>query len=306
MKKIIILILISVLLVFNSSATAENNEKLLEETVLLSRKVKEFEKTLGIKPSAALSKTTLETPAKSIIWIWVQKSGTTALSRPFEALFLIEFPTAKNEIPIEFMRAYYTSDSYFFRQGEVFSGDDSVITVEFAKMSLYQKVSSIVHEDLHSNDFPGAQLEAPVTVLADIAAVKFLEMAGDVQNAARKKTEIDQRRTISKELLNLAKEAEKLFNSVNLPPYDKRKKAMELLAFYPNYNKMFEAQAGGRQPYNYMFEAKISHDLNYYGCYDSLMRRYDEIGDFKTFFEEIKKIPKMNLPESLAWCSSKK
>lgn len=78
MKKFVSAIIIS-LIFFGAAAYAQagdqegqvsgkSDEKLLKETVLLSQKVKEFEKTLGIKPSEALSQSRALLKNRLLLW----------------------------------------------------------------------------------------------------------------------------------------------------------------------------------------------------------------------------------------------
>ena len=282
----------------------KNDEEILKETVLLSRTVKEFEKTLGIEPGEALSQSTLEKPASSLTWIWIQETGATALTKPFRAVVYIKFSVPKERVPIDWINiGSGASLSYYFRQENIFSHPAAVITIDFAKMPLSQKVDIIIHEDLHLNDFAGAGQDALVTPLADIAAVKYFEAAGDVQNIKEAHTMIARRQGVSKELTALAKEVEKIFSDPNLSDDEKRQKALDLIFTYPEYAAMFKYQTQDQSAQDAL-EAKISHDLGYYGCYDWVLRHYEETGDFKVLFEEIKKIPAMNLTELLEWCSN--
>lgn len=287
-----------------SLVSAKSDEELLKETVLLSQKVKKFEKTLGIEPSEALSQNTLEKPASSLTWIWIQETGTTALSKPFQAVVYIKFSVPKEQVPIDWITiGSGASLSYYFRQENIFSHPAAVITIDFAKMPLSQKVDIIIHEDLHLNDFAGAGQDALVTPLADIAAVKYFEATKDIQSIKEAQTMIARRQSVSKELTALAKEVEKIFSDSNLSYDEKRRKVGDLISSYPEYAAMFKYQTQDQSVQDAL-EAKISHDLGYYGCYDWVLRHYEEIGNFKALFEEIKKIPAMNLTELLGWCSN--
>jgi len=288
----------------SGQATEKSDEELLKETVLLSWTVKEFEKTLGIEPSEALSQSTLEKPASSLTWIWIQETGATALTKPFRAVVYIKFSVPKERVPIDWINIGSSASlSYYFRQENIFSHPAAVITIDFAKMPLSQKVDIIIHEDLHLNDFAGAGQDALVTPLADIAAVKYFEAAGDVQNIKEAHTMIARRQGVSKELTALAKEVEKIFSDPNLSDDEKRQKALDLIFTYPEYAAMFKYQTQDQSAQDAL-EAKISHDLGYYGCYDWVLRHYEETGNFKALFEEIKKMTAMSLTELLAWCSN--
>lgn len=313
MKKFVAAIIIS--LIFSGAApyaragdqegqiSAKSDEKLLKETVLLSQKVKEFEKTLGIEPSEALSQSTLEKAASSLTWIWIQETGATALSKPFQAVIYIKFSVPKEQVPIDWITiGSGASLSYYFRQENIFSHPAAVITIDFAKMPLSQKVDIIIHEDLHLNDFAGAGQDALVTPLADIAAVKYFETAKDASSIREVIILIAHRKAISKELIEFAKESEKIFSDQNLSDDEKRQKAWDLISSYPEYAAMFKYQTQDQSAQDAL-EAKVSHDLGYYGCYDWVLRHYEETGNFKALFEEIKKMPAMNLTELLEWCS---
>lgn len=314
MKKFVSAIIIS-LIFFGAVAYAragdqegqvsgKSDEKLLKETVLLSQKVKEFEKTLGIKPSEALSQSTLEKPASSLAWIWIQETGATALTKPFQAVVYVKFSVPKEQVPIDWITiGSGASLSYYFRQENIFSHPAAVITIDFAKMPLSQKVDIIIHEDLHLNDFAGAGQDVLVTPLADIAAVKYFETAKDASSIREGIILIAHRKAISKELIEFAKESEKIFSDQNFSDDEKRQKAWDLISSYPEYAAMFKYQTQDQSAQDAL-EAKVSHDLGYYGCYDWVLRHYEETGNFKALFEEIKKMPAMNLTELLELCSN--
>src|SRR3990167_3712501 len=114
----------------SGQATEKSDEELLKETVLLSQTVKEFEKTLGIEPSEALSQSTLEKPASSLTWIWIQETGATALTKPFWAVVYIKFSVPKERVPIDWINiGSGASLSYYFRQENIFSHPAAVRTL---------------------------------------------------------------------------------------------------------------------------------------------------------------------------------
>lgn len=284
--------------------TEKSGDELLKEAVLLSQKVKDFEKTLGIEPSKALSQSVLEKTASSVIWIWIQESGTTAFTKPFEKIVSIEFGVPAEQAPIKWLHIGSAAlMSYYFRQGNIFSGSNATITADFAKTPLWRQVNTVIHEDLHSSDFTGADQDALVTPLADIAALAYFETARDTNNIQNIRSVIADRQAISEELIAIAKEIEKVFADQKLSFDEQRNKAQKAIDAHLRYALMFKDQTEGQAMDN-VLEAKISHDLGYYGCYGWMVRQYKQTGNFMTLFEKVKKMPAMNLTQLLKQCSS--
>lgn len=74
----------------------KTDEMRLQETIALSQEVKEFEKTLGIQPSACLSKSTMEQPGYYVYRLWIQKRGILALDTPIDMTISMSFPLTEN------------------------------------------------------------------------------------------------------------------------------------------------------------------------------------------------------------------
>src|SRR5215467_9330493 len=53
----------------------------LKQTGTFIQEVKAFGKSLGIEPTEALSRTTEERPALSMLWLWLQRDGTRSEER---------------------------------------------------------------------------------------------------------------------------------------------------------------------------------------------------------------------------------
>ena len=78
---------ISVLLSLSSCSTLQpadtGTDTQLRQTAGLVDDVKAFGKTLGIEPTPALSRTSQEGPALSMLWLWMQRAGTDSSSGRF-------------------------------------------------------------------------------------------------------------------------------------------------------------------------------------------------------------------------------
>lgn len=103
----------------------------LAENARLVEEVKAFGKTLGIEPTDALSRTTQERQALSMLWLWMQRVGTLALHVPVDIRMAIGFASAKEELELE---QVYKVEGYsvYYRQGNEFADSRSVATVGFA------------------------------------------------------------------------------------------------------------------------------------------------------------------------------
>src|SRR2546427_8090652 len=144
---------------------------------------KAFEKSLGIEPTAALSQTTRNAPALSMLWFWMQRLGTLALRKPVDIRMAIGFSTLKEQLKLE---QVYRVDGYsvYYRQGNEFADPRSIATVGFAEEGMVRRVKVILHEDLHGDknfDLPWDIEESIVTPLGSLAAVEFFKHKGGNQ-----------------------------------------------------------------------------------------------------------------------------
>ena len=103
----------------------------LKETANLIDEVKAFGKTIGIEPTPALSRTSEEGSALSMLWLWLQRAGTLALHAPVDIRLAIGFRTETERLRIE---QVYRVDGYsvYYRQGNEFADSRSVATIGFA------------------------------------------------------------------------------------------------------------------------------------------------------------------------------
>jgi hypothetical protein len=268
---------------------SEPDEKLLQDTVLLAKEVKEFGKTLGIVPTQALNQSTLEKPGQSMLWLWLQKRGTLAFRRPIDVRLWLRFAATKEQIPLDYL--YNISDySVYYRQGNQFGDSRSAATVDFARDSLPNKVKVVLHEDLHDArnfDLPWDIEESVVTPLSMLAALEFFEHKKDQASKQALLARIEEERMLSKELNRIATDAERRFRE--LPLADARKQIGESMPSYPTYARWYQHQVRGQDP-DVVLEAKISHDLVYYRHYERIVALYQRRRDAKELIADLKKI----------------
>jgi hypothetical protein len=268
---------------------SESDEKLLQNTVLLAKEVKEFGKTLGIVPTQALNQSTLEKPGHSMLWLWLQKRGTLALRQPIDIRLWLRFAATKEQIPLDYL--YNISDySAYYRQGNQFGDSRSAATLDFARDSLPNKVKVVLHEDLHDArnfDLPWDIEESVVTPLAMLAALEFFEHKKDRASKQALLARMEEERGLSKELNRIVTEAERRLRE--LPLAEARKQIGESIPSYPTYARWYQHQVRGQDP-DVVLEAKISHDLAYYRHYDRIVALYQRRQDVKGLIADLKKI----------------
>jgi len=271
-------------------AQEKTDEELLEETVLLVREVKQFGKTLGIEPTETLSRTSRNKPAHSMLWLWLQKTGTIAFLTPIDIQIGLRFSAPREELPVE--RLYHMGDySIFSRQGNQFGDAHAVTTIDFARQPTPTKVETILHEDLHAAenfDLPWESEESLVTPLARLAAFKFFEHKGDHAHAGKAQAAIQEGRMLAKELTAVAREAEDLFQSQ--PLTRARRSVLKLISSRSLYDRWFKSGLGNQEGLT-VLEAKISHDLAYYKYFDRIVSLYEKVTDLKKLIHDLKKIP---------------
>ena len=262
----------------------------LRQTGTFIQEVKTFGKSLGIEPTEALSRTTEERPALSMLWLWLQRDGTLALYAPIDIRMAIGFANDKNQLQLE--QVYRVAGySVYYRQGNEFADERSVATVGFAAEGIVRRVTVILHEDLHGDnnfDLPWEIEESIVTPLGVLAAVAFFREKGDEENLKQARASLEEQRQYSRELNALVEEAVKILQSES--PENAKRKILELMPGYPIYNRQFQRQIAGQHPPT-VLEAKLSHDLAYYRYFDRIAALSEKAPDLKTLIADLKKIP---------------
>jgi len=287
-------------LFFGSTAqgAADDEAKLLRETLALAREVKAFGRTLGIEPTDALSQSSREKPARSMLWLWLQRRGTIALRTPLDLRLEIQFSATREKLPLE--QLYLAGDySVYFRQGNQFGDPRSVATIDFARDSMLIKVKTVLHEDLHDDqnfDLPWEDEESIIAPLGALAALEFFKHQADQANVKSALAGIEDERTVSRELVAIAQTADQLFRTEALP--EARKKILALVRSSPSYARWFNLHLD-HQDADLALEAKISHDLAYYKYYDRIVSLYENRGELRTLIRDLKKIRQGTTGEAL-------
>ena len=262
----------------------------LRENARLVEEVKAFGKTLGIEPTEALSRTTEERPALSMLWLWMQRVGTLALHAPVDIRMAIGFSVVKEQLKLE---QVYRVDGYsvYYRQGNEFADSRSVATSGFASEEIVQRVKVILHEDLHDDknfDLTWEVEESIVTPLGCLAALEFFKRTGDQESLQRMLVSVEEERRYARELNALVGEAQKLFKTVTLE--EAQEQILNLIPSYPVYHRQFERQIEGQNPAT-VLEAKLSHDLAYYRYFDQIIALSEKAADLKRLIDDFKKLP---------------
>jgi len=268
----------------------------LRKTAELIQEVKTFGRTLGIEPTDALSRTTGEGRALSMLWLWLQREGTLASNRAVDIRMAVGLSSIKEQTKIE---QVYRVEGYsvYYRQGNEFADPRSSVTPSFAAQGIVRRVNVILHEDLHGDanfDLPWDIEEAVVTPLGSLAAVEYFKHQGDAENLKRAQMALNEGRQISQELRKLAKEAEAIFQDT--PVEDAKQKILALLPSYPAYQSMFQRQIVGQHPAT-VLEAKLSHDLAYFRYFDAVAALAEKQVALKTLIVELKTLPRDATPE---------
>ena len=268
---------------------------LLRETAALLREVREFERTLGIESGGALAGTVRERPARSVLWLWLQRRGTLAVRAPIDIFLGLGFSAVKEDVPLS---APYDVHGYslYFRRENQFGDSSSVITLDFAKQPLLRKIEVILHEDLHDDKnfaLGWENEESLVTPLGMLAAVKFFEAKEDGGNAGKMEAAIREKRILARELNDFACHALDLFRTIQT--LDKaRDKVARLLSEegrFPAYYRFYRGDLKDQNP-TLALEAKISHDLAYYGNFERIVSLHERRRDLKALIGDLKKIPR--------------
>jgi hypothetical protein len=296
-------LLSTVCLLLNLAACAvverpgRQSEQRLRETASLIEEVKAFGETLGIEPTGALSRTSTGDRALSMLWFWLQKAGTLAISVSMDIRMAVGFDAARERVPVE---QVYRVDGYsvYYRQGNEYADPRSAATPSFAAQGIVRRVNVILHEDLHGDanfDLPWDIEEAVVTPLGSLAALEYFKFKDDADNLQRAQAALNEGRQISRELHELAHEAEMIFRSA--PIDEAKQKILVLLSRYPAYQSMFERQIAGQHPPT-VLEAKLSHDLAYFRYFDAIVSLAEKPVGLKALIAELKKLPWHSTPDS--------
>ena len=272
----------------------------LRQNAELIKEVKEFGKTIGIEPTEALRRMSGEAPTLSMLWLWMQREGTFALNGPVDIRLAIGFHFAPEAPKLE---QVYRVDGYstYYRQGTEFADARSVATVGFADESIVRRVKVILHEDLHGDvnfALPWEIEEAIVTPLGSLAAVEYFRHKDDQRNVANALQSVLEERTLSRELMMLVDEAEKIFAREKIEIA--KQKILDLLPKFPVYRERFERQIQNQHPPT-VIEAKLSHDLAYYRYFDQIAALAEQAPNFGRLIEDLKKLP----PDSTAMSTTK-
>ena len=270
----------------------------LRGTASLVEEVKAVGKSLGIEPTGALRQTTDNASPLSMLWVWMQRVGTLALSGPVDIRMAIGFSTLKERLKLE---QVYRVDGYsvYYRQGNEFADSRSVMTLGFAEEDTVRRVKVILHEDFHGDinfDLPWEIEEAIVTPLGSLAAVEFFKRIDDAVNLKRALTSLAEERQLSRELNELAKEAARLLTVDALE--EAKNKILALIPFYSNYSRQFRRQIAGQNP-SMALEAKLSHDLAYYRYFDTIAGLSERVPDLRTLIEDFKGLSRGATVEAL-------
>jgi len=262
----------------------------LTHTATLIDEVKSFGKSLGIEPTRALSRTTQNSQALSMLWLWMERAGTLAVDKPIDIRLAIGFSTEKERLKIE---QVYRVDGYsvYYRQGNEFSDSRSVATIGFAAQPLLRRVMVVLHEDLHGDAnfaLPWEIEESLVTPLGYLATVAFFQQKNDPAASTNAVAYLNEERQISRELNSLVAEAIPVLKS--LPIEAAKEKILQQMSHYPNYQRQFERQIRGQHPPTVM-EAKLSHDLVYYRYFDRIAVLAEQAPDLKTLIYDLRGLP---------------
>ncbi len=270
----------------------------LRQTADLIEEVKAFGKTIGIEPTEALRRTSQGGPSLAMLWLWMQKEGTLALRGPVDIRLAIGLNVDKEAPKVE---QVYRVDGYsvYHRQGSEFADPRSVATAGFAEEALVRRAKVILHEDLHGDvnfELAWEIEEAIVTPLGSLAVIEYLRHKGDEKNLSNALASLAEERAVSRELLALVDEAQRIFAKEKVD--DAKQRILDKLANYSNYQRQFERQTR-EQHSPTVLEAKLSHDLAYYRYFDAIAALAEKGPSLRTLIEDLKKLPKESGHEAL-------
>lgn len=287
--------IVSILLSLNACALSQrpgfHGAEELRETGALIQEVKAFGRTLGIEPTDALSRTTGEGRALSMLWLWLQRAGTLARNRAVDIRMAVGLSGVKEQTKID---QIYRVEGYsvYYRQGNEFADARSAATPSFAAEGMVRRVQVVLHEDLHGDanfNLPWDIEEAVVTPLGALAAAEYFKHKGDAQNLKRAQSALDEGKQISRELLKLVDEAAAIFQ--NNPAKDAKERVLALLSSYPAYQGMFQRQIAGQHPAT-VLEAKLGHDLAYFRYFEAIVTLAEKALALEVLIAELKKLPR--------------
>lgn len=268
----------------------------LRQTADLIEDVKAFGKTIGIESTDALRRTAQGGPTLAMLWLWMQKNGTLALRGPVDIHLAIGLNVEREAPKVE---QVYRVDGYsvYHRQGSEFADPRSVATASFAEESLVRRAKVILHEDLHGDDnfeLPWEIEEAIVTPLGSLAVIEYLRSKGEEKNLANAQASLAEERTVSRELMALIADAQRIFAEEKKLD-DAKQKVLDKLARYPTYQRYFERQTR-EQHGPTVLEAKLSHDLAYYRYFDAIAALAAKAPSLRMLIEDLKTLPKDSGP----------
>ena len=278
------------LVVSCATITAPDSAARLRQTASLIEEVKAFGKSLGIEPTAALTRTVQEGPALSMLWLWMQREGTLALNGPMDIRTAIGYWAESERVKVE---RIYRVDGYsvYYRQGDEFADSRSVATPGFADERLARLVKVVLHEDLHGdNNFalPWEIEEALVTPLGSLVAAEYFRQKGDERNLRSALASLADERQASKELSALVARAQIILAQEKIDIA--KEKVLALLGEYPAYQKQFERQVRGQHTPT-VLEAKLSHDLAYYRYFDTIVTLAELAPSLKALIADLRSNP---------------
>ena len=262
----------------------------LRLTADLIEEVKAFGKTVGIEPTEALRRTSGGGVSLSMLWLWMEREGTLAFSAPVDIRLAIGLNVEKEASKIE---QVYRVDGYsvYYRQGSEFADPRSVATAGFAEEGLVRRAKVILHEDLHGDvnfSLPWEIEEAIVTPLGSLAAIAYLRHKGDEKNLQNALVSLAEERQLSRELLALVEEAQRIFATERID--DAKRQILNMLPNYPSYQRQFERQTRDQHSAT-VLEAKLSHDLAYFRYFDAIAALAEQAPDLRMLIEDLKKLP---------------
>jgi hypothetical protein len=281
---------LAILIASSCASIADRDAIRLQQTAALIQEVKSFGRTLGIEPTEALSRTTREGPALSMLWLWMQREGTLALNGPLDIRTAIGYSAERERVRVE---QVYRVDGYsvYYRQGSEFADSRSVATAGFAEESVARRVTVILHEDLHGDvnfALPWEIEEAVVTPLGALAAIEWFRWKGDERSLQRAIASLADERQTSRDLMSLVTRAQKMFAAE--PIETAKQQILALLGEYAAYQKQFTRQLRGQHAATAL-EAKLSHDLAYYRYFNTIAALAEIAPDLKTLIADLKTIP---------------
>jgi len=290
MSRLAVALLFLVMLSSCSTVAPDGGAARLRQTADLIEEVKAFGKTLGVEPTDALRRTSQGGPSLAMLWLWMQREGTLALGGPVDIRLAIGLNIDKEAPKLE---QVYRVDGYsvYYRQGSEFADPRSVATIGFAEEALVRRAKVILHEDLHGDvnfALPWEIEEAIVTPLGSLAVIEYLRQKADEKNLQNALLSLSEERKVSRELMALIEEAQRIFASANVD--NAKQQIISRLPRYPDYQRQFERQTRDQHS-GTVLEAKLSHDLAYYRYFDAIAALADKAPSLRTLIEDLKTLP---------------